>query len=148
MIDWQNEIRQHTKSSGESYSPDYLKNIHTQILFLQKAKQNTFVYSSIDSANRLWAGEEVSRIELSSFILNKLPWRLTTDMDFLEMLQRLDQVSVLLTKHAEIFNGIQTSAERPTPIYWFSSDDIVAEYQDTVEIRRDGHNYTIENPVR
>lgn len=84
---------------------------------------------------------------MSSFILNKLPWRLTTDMDFLEMLQRLDQVSVPLTKHAEIFNGIQTSAERPTPIYWFSSDDIVAEYQDTVEIRRDGHNYTIEKSL-
>ena len=31
MIDWQNEIRQHTKSSGESYSPDYLKNVHTQL---------------------------------------------------------------------------------------------------------------------
>ena len=32
VIDWQNEIRQHTKSSGESYSPDYLKNVHTQEL--------------------------------------------------------------------------------------------------------------------
>ena len=31
VIDWQNEIRQRTKSSGESYSPDYLKNVHTQL---------------------------------------------------------------------------------------------------------------------
>ena len=31
VIDRQNEIRQHTKSSGESYSPDYLKNVHTQL---------------------------------------------------------------------------------------------------------------------
>ena len=31
VIDWQNEIRQHTKSSGETYSPDYLKNVHTQL---------------------------------------------------------------------------------------------------------------------
>ena len=31
VIDWQNEIRQHTKSSGKSYSPDYLKNVHTQL---------------------------------------------------------------------------------------------------------------------
>lgn len=60
------------------------------------------------------------------------------------MLQKLDQISVPLTKHTEIFNGIQTSAERPTPIYWFSSEDIIAEYQDTIEIRRDGHNCTIE----
>lgn len=123
------------------------KIIYSSILLLQKKKQDTFVYSSIDSANRLWGGEEVNKIELNASILNKLPWRLTTDMDFLAMLQKLDQISVPLTKHTEIFNGIQTSAERPTPIYWFSSEDIIAEYQDTIGIRRDGHNYTIEKAI-
>ncbi len=123
------------------------KTIYSSILLLQKTKQDTFIYSSIDSANRLWAGEEIRKIGLNSSILNKLPWRLTTDMDFLTMLQKLDQISVPLTKHTEIFNGIQTSAERPTPIYWFSSEDIIAEYQDTIEVRRDGHNYTIEKAI-
>lgn len=123
------------------------KTIYSSILLLQKKKQNTFIYSSIDSANKLWAGEEVSKVELNTSILNKLPWRLTTDIEFLTMLQKLDQISVPLTKHTEIFNGIQTSAERPTPIYWFSSEDIIAEYQDTIEIRRDGHNYTIEKAI-
>lgn len=123
------------------------KTIYSSILLLKKAKQDTFIYSSIDSANKLWAGEKVSKIELKASTLNKLPWRLTTDMDFLAMLQRLDQLSVPLTKHVEIFNGIQTSAERPTPIYWFSSEDIVSEYQNTIEIRRDGHNYTIEKAI-
>jgi len=120
------------------------KTIYSSILLLQKAKQDTFIYSYIDSANRLWSGEETNKIELNNSILNKLPWRLTTDTHFLSMLQRLDQISVPITKYADIFNGIQTSAERPTPIYWFSSEDIISEYQDTVEIRRDGHNYTIE----
>ena len=120
------------------------KSIYSSILLLQKAKNDTFVYSSIDSADRLWAGEEVSKIDLDASILNKLPWRLTTDMDFLAMLQRLDQISVPLTKHTEIFNGIQTSAERPTPIYWFAPDDILAEHQDTIEICREGRNFTIE----
>lgn len=123
------------------------KTIYSSILLLQKAKQNTFIYSSIDSANKLWAGEEVSKVELNTSILNKLPWRLTTDIEFLTILQKLDQISVPLTKHTEIFNGIQTSAERPTPIYWFSSEDIIAEYQDTIEIHRDGHNYTIEKAI-
>lgn len=123
------------------------KTIYSSILLLQKTKQDTFIYSSIDSANRLWAGEEVNKIELNASILNKLPWRLTTDMDFLAMLQKLDQRSVSLSMHTEIFNGIQTSAERPTPIYWFSSEDIIAEYQDTIEIHRDGHNYTIEKAI-
>ncbi|WP_418968485.1 Eco57I restriction-modification methylase domain-containing protein [Alloscardovia omnicolens] len=123
------------------------KTIYSSILLLQKKKRDTFIYSSIDSANRLWSGEEVRKIELNASILNKLPWRLTTDIEFLEMLQKLDPISVSLTKHAEIFNGIQTSAERPTPIYWFSTEDIIGESQDTIEIRRDGHNYTIEKAI-
>ena len=123
------------------------KIIYSSILLLCKHRQDTFMYSNIDSANKLWAGEEVSAIELNTSTLNKLPWRLTTDMDFLLMLQKLDRIAVPLTKHAEIFNGIQTSAERPTPIYWFSSDDIVAEFQDAVEICRDGNNYSIEKAL-
>ena len=123
------------------------KTIYSSIILLSKEKQTTFVYSSVDSANKLWAGEEVSSIELNSSVLNKLPWRLTTDFEFLTMLQRLDEVSVPITKHAEIFNGIQTSAERPTPIYWFSSDEVVAEYADTIEISRNGNNYTIEKAL-
>ena len=123
------------------------KIIYSSILLLCKHRQDTFMYSNIDSANKLWAGEEVSAIELNTSTLNKLPWRLTTDMDFLLMLQKLDRIAVPLTKHAEIFNGIQTSAERPTPIYWFSSYDIVAEFQDAVEICRDGNNYSIEKAL-
>lgn len=123
------------------------KTIYSSIILLSKEKQDTFVYSSVDSANKLWAGEEVGSIKLSSSILNKLPWRLTTDFEFLTMLQRLDEVSVPITKYAEIFNGIQTSAERPTPIYWFPANEISAEYADTIEICRDGNTYTIEKAL-
>lgn len=123
------------------------KTIYSAILMLQKSEQDKFHYSGIDSASKLWAGEEISSIELSSSTLNKLPWRLTTDMDFLAMLQKLDAVAVPLTQHAEIFNGIQTSAERPTPIYWFSSEEITAEYSDKIEIQRDGRQYTIEKAI-
>ncbi len=52
-----------------------------------------------------------------------------------------------MTKHTEIFNGIQTSAERPKPIYWFSAEEVVAEYADTLEILRDGNKYTIEKSI-
>ena len=31
VIDWQNEIREHTTPNGKPYSPDYLKNVHTQL---------------------------------------------------------------------------------------------------------------------
>ena len=41
------------------------KTIYSSIILLCKHKQDTFVYSNIDSANKLWAGEEVSAIELN-----------------------------------------------------------------------------------
>lgn len=123
------------------------KTIYSSILLLQKHKHETFDYSYIQSAEKLWAGEDVNKITLNSSVLNQLPWRLTTDMEFLEMLQKLDQVAVPLSKHAEIFNGIQTSAERPTPIYWFSSEEIVASDQDVIEISRNGKVYSIERAL-
>lgn len=123
------------------------KTIYSAIILLQKARQTTFIYRNVDSANNLWAGNDVSSITLRSSVLNKLPWRLTTDFDFLSMLQKLDEIAVPITKHTDIFNGIQTSAERPVPIYWFSQDDIVAEHADAIEVHRNGHTYTIERGI-
>lgn len=123
------------------------KTIYSSIVLIQKSKHDTFIYRNIDTAGSLWAGEDVSSIELENSILNKLPWRLTTDFDFLEMLNKLDQVAVPLTKHAEIFNGIQTSAERPNPIYWFSGDQIVGESASDFEIEKDGKRYRIEKEI-
>ena len=114
---------------------------------MQKKSQETFKYSSVDSASNLWAGKEVNSIILNEASLNKLPWRLTTDFDFLGMLKQLDEVSVPLTNYAEIFNGIQTSAERPDPIYWFSADSVCDEDKDTVEIVKDGKRYHIEKQI-
>lgn len=63
------------------------------------------------------------------------------------MLQKLDTVAVSIDKHAEIFNGIQTSAERPTPIYWFSADEVIADNGTTIEILRDSKHYFIEKEL-
>lgn len=123
------------------------KTIYSSIVVLRKAKQATFVYSSIDSANKLWAGETVKTIELDGSVLNKLPWRLSTDIEFLTMLQKLDKVSVPITKHADIFNGIQTSAERPTPIYWFDNSEIIEEKKDSIVIQRNGKRFSIERAI-
>ena len=123
------------------------KTIYSSIVLLQREKTSEFIYSSIDSAARLWAGEQVQSITLGSDIINKLPWRLTTDLDFLSLLQRLDDVAVPITKHAEIFNGIQTSAERPTSIYWFSSEMIIDETENSFVISKDSKSFTIEKSI-
>ena len=98
------------------------KTIYSSIILLSNKKQTTFIYSSVDSANKLWAGEKIDTVELSAAVLNELPWRLTTDLDFLKMLQRLGAVAVPITKHADIFTGIQTSAEQKRT-YWFTDED-------------------------
>ncbi len=122
------------------------KTIYSSILFLCKAEQTTFMYNSIDSANKLWAGEEIDTVELSSTILNELPWRLTTDLDFLKMLQKLDSISVPITKHVDIFTGIQTSAEKKQT-YWFSDEEIIEETNDCYIIERNGIRFSIEKRI-
>lgn len=123
------------------------KTIYSAIVLIQNSIQQNFSYATTDSISKLWSGEETASIELSSASLNSLPWRLTTDMDFIAMLGKLDSVSVSLTKYADIFNGIQTSAERPIPVYWFSSDEVVAEHESSVDIERGGRTYTIEKKL-
>lgn len=123
------------------------KTIYSSIVLLQKTRQIDFMYSSVDSENKLWAGEDISSISLSSSMLGKSPWRLTTDFELLELLQRLDNVAVPLSKHAEIFNGIQTSAERPIPIYWFSTEEIIEETEETYRIQKGDNYYNIEKTI-
>ncbi|MGN0364685.1 MAG: Eco57I restriction-modification methylase domain-containing protein [Suilimivivens sp.] len=122
------------------------KTIYSSIILLSKEKQTAFVYSSVDSANKLWAGETIDTVELSSTVLNELPWRLTTDLEFLKLLKKLDTVAVPITKHADIFTGIQTSAEQKRT-YWFSDEEIISETEECYTIQRDGRTFSIEKRI-
>lgn len=122
------------------------KTIYSSIILLSKEKQATFVYSSVDSANKLWAGETIDVVELSSTVLNELPWRLTTDLEFLKLLKKIDTVAVPITKHADIFTGIQTSAEKKRT-YWFSDEEIISETEECYTIQRDGRTFSIEKRI-
>lgn len=123
------------------------KTIYSSIILLRKKAQTNFCYSNVGSVNDLWAGEKIRTIEFHSSVLNEYPWRLTTDFEFLRMLQKLDNISVPLTKYVDIFNGIQTSAERPVPIYWFSSDEVIEENETELVIYRDGKKCKIEKAL-
>ena len=122
------------------------KTIYSSIVLLCKAEQVTFVYNSVDSANKLWAGEAIDLVEFSAAVLNKLPWRLTTDLDFLKMLQKLDTTAVPITKHADIFTGIQTSAEQKRT-YWFTDEEIIDETEECYIFQRDGTTSSIEKSI-
>lgn len=120
------------------------KTIYSAIILLQTKAQLEFQYSYVQSLDSLWLGANVTCIDLNSKVLNKLPWGLTTDIEFLRLLEELDKVAAPLSKYANIFNGIQTSAERPIPIYWFSADEVVSETDEYCEVIRDELSFKIE----
>lgn len=123
------------------------KTIYSSILLISKRKNNEFIYTKVNSAASLWAGEETNSIIINNDTLNEMPWRLSTDIEFLKLLKKLDTVSVPITKYAYIYNGIQTSAERPIPVYWFTHDEIVNETEECFTISRNNQNYNIEKQI-
>ena len=123
------------------------KTIYSSIILLQKIFNSLFSYTKVDSLATLWSGEDCNSVFLKNTNLNELPWRLTTDFEFMQLLTKIDEVAVPITEYADIFNGIQTSAERPNPIYWFSGDQISAETNDMYEVVKDGKLYSIEKEI-
>lgn len=122
------------------------KTIYNSILLLQKQAHSQFEYVKVKSAAALWLGEENRSVTLQSTSLNELPWRLTDDFDFLNLLNKLDEVSVPITRYVDIFGGIQTSAET-NRTYWFSSEEIIGESGDTFTFMRNNKSYVIEKSI-
>lgn len=123
------------------------KTIYSSIILMQKKPQEKFQYTNVASANSLWLGNHTNSIELNSTMLDELPWKLTSDFELLELLKNIEPASAPLENFAEIFNGIQTSAERPLPIYWFSSDEILDEDENTITVRKENKEYSIEKSI-
>ena len=123
------------------------KTIYSSIVLLQKRVQDRFTYTNVDSANDLWLGKPTDSIELNNSSLNDLPWKLSPDFEILATVKNIESISVSLENVAEVFNGIQTSAERPKPIYWFSGDEIINENDTTVTIQKGNKKYEIEKSI-
>lgn len=122
------------------------KTIYSSILLLQKHSHSQFEYTKVKSAAALWSGEENNSVSLQSTMLNELPWRLTDDFNFLNLLKKFDEISVPITDYVDIFGGIQTSAETKRT-YWFSSTEIIDENEKTFTFMRDGRSYDIEKAI-
>jgi len=123
------------------------KTIYSSILFLERKEQSNFIYSRVSSPAALWVGNMEKSVCMDISTIGEAPWKLTDDLEILALLQKISAHSVLLETHAEVFNGIQTSAERPVPIYWFSDDEIIKETAKAVTIKRDNKLFTIEKTI-
>ncbi|WP_337567631.1 Eco57I restriction-modification methylase domain-containing protein [Mitsuokella jalaludinii] len=123
------------------------KTIYSSIILLQKSEQKSFRYASLRTLAALWNDDEKDSIVINAEEISSAPWRLTTDINFMRLLKKIHQRSCLITEYVNVFNGIQTSAERPKPIYWFFQDEIVSESKTMLTIIRDAKQYSIEKSI-
>jgi len=123
------------------------KTIYSSILLLKKEKQQQFKYSEVTNVLQWWGNQSsANEMILNSSILTETPWALVPEKDKMDLINRLYSNAERLDKVADLFNGVQTSAERP-PVYWFSQEEITRETEDTFEIHKFDDYYTIEKGI-
>lgn len=129
------------------------KTIYSAIVTLRKEDTEELSYTPVGSVSKLWSGEELESVKIKCDSLNQEPWKLTTDLAMMKVMESIREISVSLSKAVRIFNGIQTSAERPEKfsakkeVYWFDQTSVLGEDERMVTINRYGKVYAIEKSI-
>ena len=123
------------------------KTIYSSIVLCVNGCSTEMRYTNVTSLQGLWTGQEQENIIVKNSLLDGAPWRLSTDIEFMRIITRMEEHSKPLGEVVEIFNGIQTSAERPEPVYWFSEDEVISETAGIVRINKFGGEYSIEKGI-
>ncbi len=123
------------------------KTTYSCIMLLQKLKQDVFSYSTPMSINDLFLFKPTKCLSFKQSVLENFPWVLTSDSEFLPILNQLLKTTSKLGDHVNIFNGIQTSAETSPPVYWFSQSEIQKTTKSSFEIVKEEKRYKIEKAI-
>lgn len=123
------------------------KTTYSSIIELCKRENDSFKYSSIKKPNDLWENNEINFITVKTDEIDDKAWKLSDDIESLKILRGIESSSEPLGKIADVFNGIQTSAERPIPIYWFSDDEVIDETEELITYKRDSKLIKIEKSL-
>ncbi|MDE7311033.1 MAG: Eco57I restriction-modification methylase domain-containing protein [Eubacterium sp.] len=123
------------------------KTIYSAIIVCKNEISTKMKYTNVTSLAKLWTGDKQPNIDMQNAELGGDPWRLSTDIAFMKMIRRMEAYAVPLGDVADIFNGIQTSAERPKPVYWFAQSEVLDETRTHVTISRFGARYEIEKSI-
>lgn len=122
------------------------KSVYSSILMLSKEINPSFSYASVDSPTALWSDEIVDKAQYSHDDIGDNPWQLTSDVSLLSLMDNLMKYGIKINSFVDIVNGIQTSAERP-PAYWFTDSEIKSETDNTVIVRRNNREYSVEKEI-
>lgn len=123
------------------------KTIYSSIILCSNKNRTEMRYTKVTSLTDLWIGKKQEYVTIKNESLNDEPWRLSTDIEFMKLIARLEKHSKPLGDIVDIFNGIQTSAERPEPVYWFTKNEVVSETDEVVKISKFGKEYNIETKI-
>ena len=129
------------------------KTIYSSIVSISEKKKEKMKYSYISNVVDLWLGNNINSIDISTDELTGNPWSLSSDIDFMKMIQNMQSRSISLSEVADIFNGIQTSAERAEKfsdkkeVYWFDSNCITSEDEKYIYVHRFEKDYKIEKNI-
>lgn len=122
------------------------KTVYSSILLLKKAEQNKFDFVEVNNLSKWFSNVETKQVKVEGNVLGDLPWALVADNDEMNLINQIYKNSTELKKEVGLFNGIQTSAERP-PIYWFDSKEITEINKDYFKIRKNKKEYSIEKNI-
>lgn len=131
------------------------KTIYSSILTVKMAKQEKLSYRTVDKIVQLWNDEQDQYVQIPKSNLNSTPWKaslvddespwlVTADEDYLKMIMDIGDKTVALSDIVDIYNGIQTSAEK---VYKIEANSIISEDQNYVKFRTRGKDYLIEREI-
>lgn len=123
---------------------------YSAIIHLKKDNEDYFKYRKV-SDKQSWFNEYFEQASEKSFeialdSLNEKPWMLPKSEREQILLEKIFNNSQTLNEIADIFNGIQTSAERP-PVYWFTENEVVNETATHYSINKMDKTFEIEKDI-
>ena len=123
---------------------------YSSIIHLKKDNGIYFNYQKV-SDKQSWFNEYFERLTDESYELelnsvDEKPWILPKSKKEQALLEKVFRKSQALNEIADVFNGIQTSAERP-PVYWFAEDEIVKETATHYSVNRMDKTFEIEKEI-
>lgn len=125
---------------------------YSSILLVQKKFNSKFEFEEVTNINEWWVNNysvnRQNKVTLDSRILSESSWVLVSDKKQAKLINKLyENAQPLGEKAADVFNGIQTSAESPFPVYWFSNEQIISEDDKYIKVIKNDNQYLIEKKI-
>lgn len=117
------------------------KTIYSSLLIAKKSNIDEVIYVKCDSKKNLVVNEFYDNLRLKTSELDGEVWAFSTLFNATQTNAFLD-----LSSKADIYNGIQTSMEKPH-IYWIEKKQIVSENYKLITFNFNGKTFKVEKSI-